>query len=92
MIALWEGRDEAAVEYVEKVRELEDRIEEPLKQAVASALHGAESADVRKAAEKLFPLPASKDSEPLPPPHAGRHARRARHRGFGCSRSRPISA
>ncbi len=42
-------------------------IEEPLLQATASALHAATDEKVRQQAIELFPLPAAKDSEPLPP-------------------------
>src|SRR4029079_13424168 len=34
--------------------------------AAGSALHGSTSKDIRSAAEKLFPPPATKDNKPLP--------------------------
>ncbi|MEZ6052287.1 MAG: hypothetical protein R3C02_12975 [Planctomycetaceae bacterium] len=42
-------------------------IEEPLLQATASALHASTDEKIRQQANELFPLPAAKDSEPLPP-------------------------
>lgn len=38
-----------------------------LKEAAASALNGSPSDEIRAAAAKYFPLPASKDDKPLPP-------------------------
>ncbi|MFQ5732698.1 MAG: PVC-type heme-binding CxxCH protein [Planctomycetaceae bacterium] len=43
------------------------RIDKPLTQAVAAALHGSPDRNVKSAAAKLFPLPASKNNKPLPP-------------------------
>jgi putative heme-binding domain-containing protein len=39
---------------------------EPLKQAVGGALHASDSEDIRHQAAELFPLPPSKDDQPLP--------------------------
>ncbi|MGD9854149.1 MAG: PVC-type heme-binding CxxCH protein, partial [Planctomycetaceae bacterium] len=41
--------------------------DERLGPAIAGALHAADDPNIREAAAKLFPLPAAKDSEPLPP-------------------------
>lgn len=43
------------------------KLESRLKDAVAAALHGAQWRDVKSQAMKLFPLPPSKNREPLPP-------------------------
>ncbi|MBW3542204.1 MAG: c-type cytochrome, partial [Planctomycetes bacterium] len=42
-------------------------LEVELKDAVAAAMHGSEFPDVRQAAQQLFPLPPTKDDQPLPP-------------------------
>lgn len=43
------------------------QLPETLLPAVANALHGSPIAEARAAAARLFPLPASKDDQPLPP-------------------------
>eukprot|EP00913_Durusdinium_trenchii_P028342 g26570.t1 len=43
------------------------KLDSRLKQAVAAALHAAQWRDVKEQANKLFPLPPSKNSKPLPP-------------------------
>lgn len=40
---------------------------EELSQSAAAALHASRSAEIRQAAQRLFPLPPSKDNTPLPP-------------------------
>ncbi|MHC4876095.1 MAG: PVC-type heme-binding CxxCH protein [Planctomycetota bacterium] len=44
-----------------------DEIDAQLIPAVAAKLHAAQSRGIREEAEKLFPLPPSKDARPLPP-------------------------
>ncbi|MCA9056946.1 MAG: c-type cytochrome, partial [Planctomycetaceae bacterium] len=43
------------------------KMDDSLLQAVAAALHAAPSRATREQAERLFPLPASKDNKPTPP-------------------------
>ncbi len=45
----------------------EGKLDNKLKDAVASALHTAEWPEVKVQAARLFPLPASKNNKPLPP-------------------------
>jgi putative membrane-bound dehydrogenase-like protein len=44
-----------------------DEIDVQLIPAVAAKLHSAQARDIREQAEKLFPLPPSRDAKPLPP-------------------------
>ncbi|MBX3438315.1 MAG: dehydrogenase, partial [Planctomycetaceae bacterium] len=52
----------------QQLRELAESggLDERLGPAIASALHAAADPEIRAAASRLFPLPAAKDSEPLP--------------------------
>ncbi|MEZ6031649.1 MAG: c-type cytochrome [Planctomycetaceae bacterium] len=45
----------------------EKKLDPELEQTVAAALHSAPSRDARAAAQRLFPLPPSKDNMPTPP-------------------------
>ena len=55
----------AAMELVKLVDE--KTLDPELTQSVAAALHSAPSRNVREAAQRLFPLPPSKDNVPTPP-------------------------
>ena len=55
----------AAMELVKLVDE--KTLDPELEQAVAAALHAAPSRNARAAAQRLFPLPPSKDNVPTPP-------------------------
>lgn len=45
----------------------DDKLNDDLKDATASALHTSQWPDVKAQAAKLFPLPATKNNKPLPP-------------------------
>ncbi|MEZ6042259.1 MAG: NPCBM/NEW2 domain-containing protein [Planctomycetaceae bacterium] len=55
----------AAMELVKSVEE--DTIDPELTQAIAAALHASPSRNAREQAQRLFPLPPSKDDKPTPP-------------------------
>ncbi len=60
------GRSNSGARLLRELAEKND-YDERLRAAIASALHAAEDPAIRKIAASLFPLPAAKDSEPLPP-------------------------
>jgi len=45
----------------------QNKLDKPLRQAAAASLHSASWNEVKAQAQKLFPLPASKNNNPLPP-------------------------
>ena len=55
----------AAMELVKLVDE--KKLDGELEQAVAAALHSSPSRNAREAAQRLFPLPPSRDNVPTPP-------------------------
>ncbi|GIW96344.1 MAG: hypothetical protein KatS3mg110_4385 [Pirellulaceae bacterium] len=60
------GRSQAGTRWM--IREVEQgTLDLALKEAVAQALHGSPIAEARAAGQKLFPLPAGKENQPLPP-------------------------
>lgn len=53
---------------LELVRLVDEKaLDSDLEQAVAAALHSAPSRQAREQAQRLFPLPASRDNQPTPP-------------------------